>query len=227
MKNKYEKEITKHLIDPLVTAVEQEKGPSEFESAKHYHKRLKKQVIQSLHGFQERTQAGVAILEEQKKWPHDDRLETMTALLHDQRKLAEQMNQGKTLQQVLEFSDQELADFYTVGLENYQHGQYHNAGSIFMLLTQLNPYVGSFWLALGGAEEMDHDIQGAAYAYIFGSELEMQTLAPYLRGAQCLLQLNKVEEAKKLLHRAIARAGEEIALKGEQHLAKQMLKSMA
>ncbi len=227
MKNKYEKKIIDTLIKPLVHAAAEERPKNQLESQKHYAHRLQSQLTKALHDFEKRLKAGVSALDQHKKWPHDERLNKVALLLKDKHDLEMQSEQPKTLQEILEFSDEELVDFYAVGKESYERANYQEAGNIFVLLTQLNPKVGSFWSALGAAEEMNGDIEGASHAYIFGSELEMKTLAPYLHGAQCLVKLNKLEEAKKLLNRAIQRGTEEQQLHSDLDAAKELLKSIS
>jgi len=224
--SKYEKEMYQCLVDPIIEAAAQERPHRELESDAHYKARLTKQIHHSFSDFKKRFKDGIKLLIQHKKWPHDDRFKKAAELLHDRAKWEAEISHGKTLQEIVQFSDQELATFYTEGWESYNRGAYDDASHIFLFLTQLNPKVGGFWSALGAAEEKKGDIQGAMNAYIFGAELETQTLAPYLHGAKCLLLLNKVEEAKAVLHRAIERAEEEHHLNKYKHTAEQMLKAI-
>jgi type III secretion system low calcium response chaperone LcrH/SycD len=225
-RNKYEKQLDQYLIDPILDAAAEERPQLELENNAHYKARLKKQIHHAFGDFKKRFQAGIVLLQQHKKWPHDDRLKKAAKLLHHHEKWEEEVNHGKTLQEIIQLTDQELADFYKEGWNSYQHHSYEEASHIFLLLTQLNPKVGAFWSALGAAEEKRGELEGAMQAYILASELETQTLAPYIHGAKCLLLLNKVEEAKKVLHRAIERAEENHQLKEHKHTAEQMLKAI-
>jgi type III secretion system low calcium response chaperone LcrH/SycD len=226
---KHQKEdvhVNTYLIDPLVRAAVKERPHNSLESDKHFTDRLKKQLNRSLHDLQKRVKAGIALLEKHKKWPHDERLKKAAELLVDPSGSEERISHAECLQKIIGITDLEMTDFYTEGWDSHQRGAYQEAGNIFLLLTQLNPKVGSFWSALGAAEEKVGDTEGAAQAYIFGAEFELGTLAPYLHGAKCLLQLNKTSEARKVLERAIERAKEEPKLKEHLPIAEQMLRSI-
>lgn len=222
----YKKELDSYLIDPLVELAVRERPHQKLESDDHFRLRLKRKIHHSFNDFIKRFEAGIAALKNHKKWPHDERFKKASELLHDKGKLEEQIQQNKTLQEILHFTDQELASFYADGWEYYHQKHYVEASHIFLLLSQLNPKVGAFWSALGAAEEGRHELQDAMHAYLLAAELETHTLAPYLHGAKCLLLLNQKDEAKTVLKRAIERGTQETDLLKDQHIAETMLQAI-
>ena len=133
---------------------------------------------------------------------------------------------GKTLQELVPFSDEELVNFHQEGAERFNKGLYDDACDIFLFLTQVNPKVGSFWYGLGMAEEKANHIQNALNAFILAAELETSTLVPYLHAATCFLSLDKVKEAKEFLQHALERTKEEHDLLKDKHLVEKMLRSI-
>ena len=222
----YEKEMYQYLVDPIVEAATQERPNKEHESDDHYKARLTKKIHHSFNEFKNRFKAGIKLLIQHKKWPHDDRFKKAEKLMQNHVEWDKEMSQGHTLQEILKFTDQELTTFYTEGWESHQRGAHEDASHIFLFLTQLNPKVGAFWSALGAAEEKLGDIKSAMQAYILASELETETLSPYLHGAKCLLLLNKIDKAKATLQRAIERAEKEPNLNEYKSIAEQMLKAI-
>lgn len=221
---KYEKELDEKVIHPIAEAAAKERANRTLETDAHFSARLRKQMHHSLHELKKHFQHGITILKKHKKWPQDERFEKVAEFLHDESKLNEEISQGKTIQELMQLTDEELVTFYTDGWESYQRESYKEAADVFLFLSIINPKVGSFWSALGAAEEKQGKLQDAVNAYIFAAELETQTLSPYIHGAKCLFLLHKNEEAKKVLHRAIERAEEEPHLKEYKKTAEQMLK---
>lgn len=227
MHNKYiDKEIISKLIDPLVAVAVEERPPSSLESNAQFHKRLKKSLLKSFHDFQDRLEDAVKILDHFGKWPNDARMEKTINFLQHREELEEEIRKGRTLQDIVQFTNEELINFYKVGLEMYNKQSYREASNIFLLLTQLNTKIAAFWSALGGAEEKCGELQEAMMVYLLAAELEVDTLAPYLHGAKCLLLLHRPEDAQKVLNRALERAEENQSLRQLKNKAQEMLKAI-
>lgn len=221
--NKFEKKIYQNLVDPIIEIAAEERPNRDLESNAHYKARLTKQVHRSFDEFRKRFESGLKLLLQDKNWSDDNRLKKLVEILQDRARWEVEISQGKTIQEIFQFSDEELAIFYTNGWKIFHEGSYEDASHIFLFLTQLNPKVGAFWSALGGAEEKRGELKDAMQAYIFASELETQTLSPYLHGARCLLSLGKAEEAKAVLCRAIERIEQEPHLNEYKEVAEKML----
>lgn len=221
-----DKAVDKSLIDPLLEIAASERPNKKLESDHHFKKRLKTQIHHSLDQFKNRIHEGITILMQHFHLKDKERFKSFLELTKHPDKWAEQIQKHEILQNLLSFKNEELTDFYKYGWDCYKHQKYENASNIFLILTLLNPMVGAFWSALGACEETLGHFQDAMRAYLFGAELENETLAPYLHGAKCLLLLNHIDDAKKVLQRAIQRAEEEPKLTAYADKAKEMLNSI-
>jgi hypothetical protein len=59
-----------------------------------------------------------------------------------------------SLQQCYDINDSDMALWYHVALERHKFNSFEEAGDIFTLLITLNANVSSYWLGLGGSEQM-------------------------------------------------------------------------
>ncbi len=224
--NIFEQDLDKRLIDPLVKAAAEERTNRDFESDAQYSARLKEQIHTSMQDFGRRVQTGIFLLKESHIWPDNGD----TRMRHALKKLAAQVNTPdetapvKTLQQLAELTNEELTSFYTVGLDMYNRKAFEQASCIFLFLTQLNPKIPAFWSALGAAEELQEHLQEAAYAYIMGTELEVGSLNSCLRGANCLIRINKTIEAKNLLDHALQQIEKDPSLQKHKQEVELLLK---
>lgn len=107
-----------------------------------------------------------------------------------------ELEQGKTIQELVPFTHTELATFCKEGMERYNKGLYDDAGNIFLFLTQMNPKAGMFWQYLGMTEYQLNHIQTALQSFILAEELETTTLVSYLYAAKCLISLGKRKRQK-------------------------------
>lgn len=124
-----------------------------------------------------------------------------------------EIEQCKTLQDLFHFTNEELSNFYTTGVQLYNQSHYEDASNIFLLLTQLNPLISSSWSSLALAEEKRGELQDAVHAYLIAAGLEENTLTLYMDAIRCLLLLKKTEEAKRIIEIASHRAETEELLK--------------
>lgn len=227
MRKRTHPDLIHSIIDPLVAAAVEEKPKTSLETDAHYTKRLQEQLKHSFKQFQSRLQSAVKFLTKHGKWPQDARHRKAWEVLNDHEKWNRELNQGKTLQELLHFSDEELQDFYSEAWELHQHSRYEDASHIFLLLTQLNPKVGAFWFALAVSEEMRGELPDALNAYLLAAELEFHTLDPYVQAARCLLISNRKEDARKVLSVAVERADVEADLKIFKKQVEDMLNSIS
>ncbi len=93
-------------------------------------------------------------------------------LLDDADALAEALEDGKTFQQIVGFSDDVLADFYEVAARLLEEGRYEEAGNAFVFLTTVNPNLSELWLGLGMAHQFQKDYDNAMAAYEAAKEAE-------------------------------------------------------
>jgi tetratricopeptide (TPR) repeat protein len=219
MKNKkqspqsaYAKQVTTMVIDPLIDQYVKEANEAGQKTTAEEKQRIQKQLLTSFEGMRERLQSGVRYLDESGIKIHNHTFHEIFEKF-DAVKYSEALEQGTTIHEFLELNDDDLLRCYSEGLGLFERHNYHEAGNIFFVLTQINPKVSAFWSALGAAEEHCNEWQGAVQAHLFAAEINTTTLQPYLQCAQCLIHMHRSEEAKTILERALARAEEEPDLK--------------
>lgn len=106
---------------------------------------------------------------------------------------------GNLPQEEFGFTDEQLTDFYQLSEELYQKKNYQSAADIFLLICILNPYVSSFWIGLGMANEMLGENESALHSYLTALEIDEQNLSPALYAISCLIKLNRKDKAKELI----------------------------
>ena len=215
-----------HVIDSLVQELVKERKSGELETDEHFTARWKSELHKSWDQFKARVKSGLNILAKREKLHSDSRFQHSIELIENRVLLEESLKENKTLQEIFKFSDEEMVQFYEEGLASYQRENPEEASDVFMLLTQLNPKVGAFWLGLGAAEEKRGELKDAVNAYLLGAEIETRTLSGYLQGARCLLILDKKEKAREVLKRALERSDQESSLSKDKELVQEMLTKM-
>lgn len=217
MKNTTEEQmlqsISDTIINPLVSAAVKEKGENPLENTNQYEKRLREQLKTPLKQLQERLQAAVRSLIDRGQWPQDNRYQNVKKAFQDEQQMISSMSEGKTLQNLFNFTAEELTNFYLIGLDLFHQTHYEDASNVFLLLTQLNPLIGNFWSGLALSEEKRGELQDASNAYLFAAGLEEETLAPHIDAIRCLLLLKQEQEAKRILQIAQERVKTEESLK--------------
>lgn len=219
--------IEGEIVDPLVNFVMLDRVPNPYETDEHYRKRIKKRLTQSYFQFIDSLDKALEILKNHGQWPHETHFQELRQRLSSLEALEEQIQQGKLFQEILGIKEDEMTVFYQTALDLYHAHRDQEAQSLFIFLTQLNPFVATFWSFLGMLEERNHHLEQANLAYLFAAELEETTLAPYLHAEKCLLMLHREEESLKVLHRALERSNENPKLHGWQPKVDEMLKCLS
>lgn len=93
----------------------------------------------------------------------------------------------------------ETLDLYTSAYARYESGLYEDAAEIFTKLTLLDPQESLYWKGLASAKQMSKKYQAALYAWGVVVLLCEEDPLPHFHAAECLLSLEKKEEAKKAL----------------------------
>ena len=107
---------------------------------------------------------------------------------------------GKTLQETLKITDQQLIDYYDYADELYQQKNYADASDIFFFLTQLNPLSQTFWIASANAEWMNNRFESAFAAYQMAITLNPLDPQSYLTLARCCMANGEKEAALDYLN---------------------------
>lgn len=200
------------FIDPIVALSVQERPETTLETKDAFRTRLKLQLEEHLNKFYRRLKNATQMLCRVGKISWDERSNKMLKLLISPKAWEEELAKGKLLYEMLERTNEELLSMYEVGLEFYNRGAYEEAADIFLLLTQLNPKIASFWTALGAAEEGRKEFQEAATAHLFAAELQKETLDSYMQAIKCYHKLNRIDEIRKILEIITSKIKENPAL---------------
>ena len=105
------------------------------------------------------------------------------------------INEAKSLQEIIGYSDELMEKLYGAAYSVFQEGRYYEAQDGFLFLTTLNPYVYAYWLGLAMSYQLLEEYEQAALAYECASGAEPESPLPYYYLAGCHLYLNEYEEA--------------------------------
>lgn len=117
--------------------------------------------------------------------------------------LEKQLKEGKSLQEIVEFSDGTMQKFYEVAYHLFQAGKDQDAADAFLFLSTLNPAVHIFWVGLGMAEQCLQHYEEALSAYAMASLTEMEDPLPYYHSAACYHALQDNENCRKSIEMAL------------------------
>lgn len=148
--------------------------------------------------------------------------------LKNKKILQKELREGKTAQQILNFSDATMAKFYGAAYFLFEHKRYDDAAQAFLFLATLNPGNHEYWLGLGMAAQMMHNYDTAIDSYELSALCEIDNPVPYFYLAKCLFALHDRSNAIEALDLAIAAADERIeyaTLKAQAQEAKRILLS--
>jgi type III secretion system low calcium response chaperone LcrH/SycD len=218
-------EITHQVIEPLVQEVVKNRKENPFENNALFAKKLMVQMQAALEGYETNLIHAIQILEKQGAWPHDDnRFKKFQLHLENKEDIQKELETGKTLQEMLQLTNEEMTKFYQIGLALFEHHHYDQSTTLFTFLTQLNPLVAGFWAGVGASQDKLGEHLQALQAFALAAELDDESLSSYLHAANSCLLLNNKAEAKKILERALERTQEhEFEFKSE---VEEMLKAI-
>lgn len=126
--------------------------------------------------------------------------------LQDPAVVIQYLEQGKTLQEILGYTEDKVEEFYQKAKILFERQEYEQAKEGFMFLVTLNPYVHAFWLGLGMAEELCHHFHEALRAYGMAIFTDPTNPLPYYHAATCHQALNDSNHARQSLEFAIETA---------------------
>lgn len=152
--------------------------------------------------------------------------EKVKAKLKNKKLLKKELEEGKTAQEVLEFSNETMAKFYHAAYLLFEHKRYHDAAHAFLFLATLNPHQHDYWLGLGMSTQLCHDYEAAIDAYELAALCDISSPVPYFYLAKCLFAIHDRESALQALDLAIETANdlqEYAELKQQAEAAKEIL----
>lgn len=133
--------------------------------------------------------------------------------LDDKEWLANEFASGKSAQEIMEFSDEAMKEFYRAAFFLYENKRYADASNAFMFLVTLNPYEYDYWLGLGMALQMCHEYESAIDAYEMAASRRLDSPVPYFYLAKCFFAIHDHESAMSALDLAL-----EYSEKGEEYI---------
>lgn len=146
--------------------------------------------------------------------------------LKDMRQVKKELHEGKSAQEILEFKDSAMVEFYQAAYKLFIGKRYMDAANAFLFLVTLNPYRHDYWVGLGMATQMCQDYEAAIDAYEMAAICQMESPIPYFYLAKCLFAIHDRESALMALDLAIeysADSGEFSDLKEQATKAKAIL----
>jgi type III secretion system low calcium response chaperone LcrH/SycD len=128
--------------------------------------------------------------------------------LQDPEYFGQQIQEGKSLQEILEFSDEKLEIFYQQASRLYQKNRFKESIEAFTFLTTLNPFVANFWLGLGMSEQRLEEYSDALLAFAMAMMADPASPLPHYQTALCYRAMGEKESALGALELALMRSGD-------------------
>ncbi len=120
----------------------------------------------------------------------------------------QQIDDGKTFQEILGYTDVMMEKCYKVAYSCFQRQQYEKASEAFTFLTTLNPTVFNYWLGLGMSEQMCEEYHSALLAYAMAAMVDVTNPIVHYHSANCYRSLSEEESALSALDLCILNAGD-------------------
>lgn len=114
-----------------------------------------------------------------------------------------ELSQGRSAQEVLGLSYEQMAAFYRKALQLFNEKSYAEAADAFLFLAYMNLENHDYWLGLGMATQMCHDYEAAIDAYELAAIYDLSSPVPYFYLAKCLFAIHDHTSALEALDMAI------------------------
>lgn len=128
--------------------------------------------------------------------------------LKDKATLKKELAAGKTVQEILGFSNGTMEKLFESALQLLEHKRYIDAANAFLFLAILNPHSVDYWMSLGTAAQYCHDYEGALDAYEMAAYERIDNPVPYFYLAKCLFALHDRDSTLQALDLAIEYSGD-------------------
>ncbi len=123
--------------------------------------------------------------------------------LSDPLLLQKYVDEGKTFQEILGYSDDMMGRFYQIARGLLDMKKLKEASDAFLFLTTLNPHVPTYWLGLGMCEHLHEEYQRSLVAYGMAIVSDREDPLPHYYSAACHFAMRNYETAKVALEIAI------------------------
>lgn len=144
--------------------------------------------------------------------------------LEDDEFVQQQLAEGKTYQEILGYSSEDMEHLYQSAVTLYQSEKYEKAAEAFVFLTTLNPNIYLYWMGLGISEQIREEYENAVMAYEMAIETEPMDPSAYYFAGICHLRLEERLLACQNLKEAIFLASKDPAQKALKESAEELLK---
>lgn len=148
--------------------------------------------------------------------------------IKDPELLRKQIEEGKTFQEILGYSQETMDKFYAAARQLFQKQEYRDSADAFIFLSTLNPYVPTYWLGLGMSQQLEGEYQASLLAYGMVMLTDPKNPVPHYHSAVCYKAIGEREvTVSTALDLAITLCGdleEYQALKERAESAKNSLK---
>lgn len=134
--------------------------------------------------------------------------EEVAKKLQDPMLLRQHIQEGKSFQELLGYSDETMEKFYQAAYNLFQKQKYKEAAEAFTFLTTLNPERHNYWLGLGMSEQILEEFHGALLAYAMAMMSDVTNPVPHYHSANCYRALLDDSNALISLEQAIQQAGD-------------------
>ena len=122
--------------------------------------------------------------------------------------IAELLMSGGTLGSIYDYTEQDYEVLYALGHSLYAQGRYADATKAFGFLVMHNHlekrYVGAFASSLQMAKRYEQAVQ----YYTLASAMDMSDPAPTFHTAECLIALNRLDDAREALGFVVAQSSD-------------------
>lgn len=130
---------------------------------------------------------------------------------------------GKTFQEILEFSAEKMEKFYQHAKFLFDQSKYKEASEAFTFLTTLNPLIPNYWIGLGLSELSQEEYHGGLLAFAMAIMSDVANPLPHYYTALCYRALLQPESALLSLDLALMHAGDDEDLHKRATLLKEKI----
>jgi len=122
--------------------------------------------------------------------------------------LRKALNEGKSLKEIIGYSEEVMEKFYAAAYHLFQMKEYVKSADAFLFLTTLDPYVYNFWLGLGMSEQLKEEYESALIAYSMAILIDPHNPLPHFHSATCYQKTDNLQDMRASLELAIEYAGD-------------------
>lgn len=191
-------------ISHLVKRASKDYVPNPFQSYEDYKRRIslkiKRNLIDDFHAVRD----GYAFIGKYNQ-NLKDHLKTSSekrALLQDLTRVNAAISEGKTFQDILGWSEEDIQEIYQLANTLFENKEYYESSSILKLLCLVQPLRYQFWLKAGDALEEENKNEEALISYYGGLRINPYAFNLHFGICFVLCKMNFYDEALQILEEA-------------------------